>query len=438
MNRKVTTKRATATTCPPAVKRLFIYNVLVGLSLAIVSNFTFIDRLLMRIGIDFSSFGLIKSIIFLLPAIIYQFFAPYLARLGKESRVIAVSYLLRCLLPLGLPVAAMIWSNTVALSVICIICLPCGMFFAAVANNTLMKLYRMVIPQKNSNILLSIMNMLLGAPGLLLALPFSMILDRFDGLDDYGYFILFTFLQLITVLFEIPAVACIWNLKTEKDDDAEEKPKHKTNMLAPYRDRIFRQIAIISFLRSAACGMTMAYITVFLLEIMHFPLAVISLIFLILNILLYIVFPFGGKLMDNFGYGRVFIVLSGAMCAGLALLCLFWGQIWVIPFFALFMWDGTQSLCGGIFQQGIYSASTNLAAKEWIDEAVAAYSLTTNGGQFAGLLTASGLYWCITRCVPDGNVNEILQRYYLAVIPFFLIIFLLSALLAHDLKKIKK
>ena len=145
-----------------------------------------------------------------------------------------------------------------------------------------------------------------------------------------------------------------------------------------------------------------------------------------------------GKLMDNFGYGRVFIVLSGAMCAGLALLCLFWGQIWVIPFFALFMWDGTQSLCGGMCQQGIYSASTNLAAKEWIDEAVAAYSLTTNGGQFAGLLTASGLYWCITRCVPDGNVNEILQRYYLAVIPFFLIIFLLSALLAHDLKKIKK
>ena len=116
---------------PVAVKKLFLYNLFVSLSLTIASNFAFMDRLFMRLHIDMGNLGMIKSIIFLLPAIIYQFCAPLLARLNRDKTVIAVSYLLRCIIPLLLPIAAIFRNDGKLLTYLSMILFPVGMLFAS-------------------------------------------------------------------------------------------------------------------------------------------------------------------------------------------------------------------------------------------------------------------------------------------------------------------
>ena len=79
---------------PAAVRCLYWYNLLISFTLTIAANFTFIDRLLLRLNIDLGIFGTMKSIMFLLPAVLYQVFSPLLHRLDRDVQVTAVCQLL--------------------------------------------------------------------------------------------------------------------------------------------------------------------------------------------------------------------------------------------------------------------------------------------------------------------------------------------------------
>ena len=146
---------------------------------------------------------------------------------------------------------------------------------------------------------------------------------------------------------------------------------------------------------------------------------------LTMSILLYTCFPLGGRIMDKWGYGRVFPVLSFGMLAGMTLFCLFWRAEWVLPFFALLTWDAIGSIGGGVLFQGEYAAAGKLAEPAWLDAAVAAFSICSNGGVFTGLLAASGLYWLAGRFC-GGDLSATLRFYHAATIPLFAAIFALT------------
>lgn len=416
---------------PAAVRRLYWYNLLISFTLTIAANFTFIDRLLLRLNIDLGIFGTMKSIMFLLPAVLYQVFSPLLHRLDRDVQVTAICYSLRGLLPLLLPVLAVFCTDKGVLTAASVVLLSGGMLFATFANNSLMKLYRKVIPAEQFNYSVGVMNMLLSLPALIVALPIAWLLDRFDHWDDPAFFLLFAGLQLLTFLFDIPAVLLLLKLKTAPSEIVPDR-KQRSGLL-PYRDRRFRLILLLIFLHRFGSGLGMAYLTVYFLKVMELSMTTLIVIGILMSVILYSMMPVSGKIMDKWGYGRIFPLLAGGMLTGLVLFCCCWKSVWVLPLFALLMWDSMASLCGGILFQGVYAAAGKLADKNWLDAAVAAFSICSNGGVFAGLLAASGVY-ALTHAIGDGSLSMTLRLYYIGMIPVFAVIFYITLL--FRLKKI--
>ncbi len=412
-----------------ATRNLFIYNICVGLSLTIAANFVFIDRLLLRLNIDLGFFGTIKSMMFLLPAALYQLLLPLLRKLNRDVEVCAVSYVLRTVFPLLLPFCAILLPSSL-MTLCSFILLPAGMLFAVFANNALMKIYREVLYPTKYNYYTGFMNMFLSLPGLLLSLPISWLLDRFNGLGDRDFFLLFGGLQFFTFCFEIPAILALRKVKARlrrknvsTAADPEAKPKNRSLLSAPYRDPRYRTLLTLGLLHRIAAGLSMAYLTVYFLEVLHLGMTTLAVIGLAMSSLGNLLLPSSGKLADRFGYERFFIVLSGGMLFGMILFCSFWESLFVLPLFALLAWDGSGSLFGSLETQGEYSASGKLAASEWLDAAVASYSIAQNGGMFLGLIAASALYASVRFFLPE-NLSRLLHMYYILTLPVFLLIFL--------------
>ena len=71
------------------LKKLYLYNGLVSMSLTVVADFIFIDLLLLRIGTGGAAIGAIKALIYFLPVVSYQLAAPLLNRWRREARLCA-------------------------------------------------------------------------------------------------------------------------------------------------------------------------------------------------------------------------------------------------------------------------------------------------------------------------------------------------------------
>ena len=417
-----------------ATRNLFLYNLFLSLSLTIVSNFLFIDRLLLRLKIDLSLFGSIKSLMFLLPALLYQFLLPLFRKLDRDVEVCAVSYALRCFFPLCLPFCAVFFPSS-WMTGACFLLLPLGMMFAVFANNSLMKLYREVLYPAKYNYYTGFMNMFLCLPALVLSLPLSWLLDRYNGLCDRDFFLLFGFLELFTFCFEIPAILALRKVKKifhgkqrkEKTLPEAEKNPH-ARWLEPYREPRYCSVLGLVVLHRIAAGLMMAYLTVYFLEVMHFSMTVLAVIGLVMSPLVNLSLPFNGKMMDRFGYEKVFLVLSGGLLLGMVLFCLCWKSLFVLPLFILLTWDGLASLFGGLLYQGEYSASGKLADPSWLDAAVASYSICNNGGYFLGLIASSCLYALVGRFCGE-DLSSRLHWYFLLSLPVFCLLFLISLFL---------
>ena len=393
------------------------------------ASFVFIDRLLLRLEIDLGLFGSIKSMMFLIPAALYQLLLPLLRKLNRDVEVCAVSYALRVFFPLLLPFCAVLLPAP-RMTLCAFFLLPAGMLFAVFANNALMKIYRDVLYPAKYNYYTGFMTMCLSLPMTLLALPISWLLDRFNGLGDRDFFLLFGGLQFFTFCFEIPALFALRKVKVRlrrkhgvRPERPKEKPKNRGLLLAPYLDLRYRAIPALVTLHRIASGLVMAYLTVYFLEVLHFSMTTLALIGLVMSPLLNLLLPFSGKLMDRFGYEIFFVLLSGGMLLGMILFCIFWESSFVLPLFAVLAWDGQMSLFGGVLCQGEYSASGKLAAPDWLDAAVASYSIAHNGGLFLGLTAASLLYASV-RFFLHEDLSRLLHMYYILTLPVFLLIFL--------------
>ena len=395
-----------------------MYNLFTGCALTIAANLTFMDKLLLRMDIDLGLFGTIKGVMYLVPAIVYQFLVIFLKRARRDVQICAASYFLRVLLPVLLPLLAMVTDNRNILTLGSIILLPLGMLFAVIANNTLMTIYRKVIPQEKFNYSIGIINMCLAMPTYLLGLPFARLLDKLEHLDNFDYFLVFAVAQLVTLAFEIPAILFIRKVKVPYDAAGNIE---KINMLAPYRDPKLRTVMLINILHRIVNGLVAAYITVYFLEAVDFSMTTLLTIGISLGLLSTFSMPHAGKIMDRWGYGRFFIILSGVMLTGIVLFLIPGKILLILPLFALFCWDCSASPIGSWLNMGTYSASVKLANQKNLNAAVAAYSICFNGGLSAGLLLASGLF-AISGWITCGTLEERLHTYFLLTLPFFLLL----------------
>lgn len=400
------------------VRDLCMYNLFIGCALTIAANLTFMDKLLLRMDIDLGLFGTIKGVMYLIPAIIYQFLVTFLKRARRDVQICAVSYFLRVLLPVLLPFMAMLTDNRKLLTLGSITLLPLGMLFAVIANNTLMTIYRKVIPQEKFNYSIGIINMCLAMPTYLIGLPFAYLLDKLEHLNNFDYFLVFGIVQLATLAFEIPAILFIRKVKVPYSaTESIEKP----DMLSPYRDPKLKLVLLINVLHRIVSGLMIAYITVYFLEAVKFSMTTLLTISITLGLLSTFSMPHAGKIMDRWGYDRFFIIITGVMLTGFVLFITLGKSWFILPLFALFCWDCSASPVGSWLNMGTYSASAKLANQNDLNAAVAAYSICFNGGLSAGLLLASGLY-LIAGWLRGGTIAERLHTYFLLTLPFFLLL----------------
>ena len=401
-----------------AILNLYMYNLFLSCALTIAANLTFTDKLMLRMDIDLGLFGAIKGVMFLFPAIIYQFLALFLGRMQKDIQLCAVSYTLRVLLPSLLPFLAMVTDDRKILTLGAVILLPLGMLFAVIANNTLMAVYRKVIPPEKFNYSIGMINLFLNLPTFLLGLPFAWLLDRFDHLSNFHFYLLFGALQLFTLAFELPAILFLRRVKVPKEPP---QSAAKINMLAPYRDKKLRLVMLTNVLHRIVNGLVMAYLTVYLLEVVRFRMTAVVTLSIILGVLLTFTQPYAGKAMDRWGYGRIFIILAATMLLGMLFFGVCWKSLFILPLFALLCWDCNTGPVGGWLNQGEYAASVKLASGEHLKAAVAAYSICFNGGLFLGLLLASGLYKA-AGWMGFTELSERLHVYFLLSLPFFILL----------------
>ena len=190
------------------ILRLYGYNFFTALAITIVANFIFLDKLLLRLEIDLSRFGVIKGSMYVASAFLYMVFTPQLQKNpGSSDKLICIwAYLFRAALPVLLPVIAMFTQHQEILTWSAVVLLSLGMTLAAFANNSLMSLYRLVLPEEHFNRRVGMMNLLISLPASLLALLMAYVLDRFEGADLYEFLIAFTVLQIICIFFEVPAM----------------------------------------------------------------------------------------------------------------------------------------------------------------------------------------------------------------------------------------
>ncbi len=403
--------------------KIYCYNLFISCAITIVAQIAFIDRLLLRMDIDLGMFGFVKSIMFLLPAVIYQASSGFMQKLDRDVNVCIYCYLLRLLIPLGLPVLAIFCRDRMVLTVSSMILLPLGMLCAVFANNSLMSIYRRVIPLKSFNYKLGMINMFMAIPGSLLALPAAWLIDRFDRFNDTYFFIFFSLLQIAFIAFEIPAILAMRNLKIPPlavKNKAEKKPK--SLQLQPYRDQKCRIILLIMFLHNLGIGLASAYLTIYFLQVLQISMTSLILIISIRGFIVNFMSPLSGKLTDRWGYSRMFMLLSAGMAAGLLLFCIFWKELWLLPLFVLLMWDGSLSLCGSLLSQGELAAVSKNADPQWLAAAIAACTVCCNGGAFLGLTASSGVYYLLKTMLPQADLSTLLHVYFWCLLPLFILL----------------
>ena len=84
---------------------LTIYQLLNAIAIAIGANWVVTDMILLHMKFDLALFGVVKSSMFLVPALAYWAAAGVLRKWNRDRLVCLWSYLGRILLPLALPIA---------------------------------------------------------------------------------------------------------------------------------------------------------------------------------------------------------------------------------------------------------------------------------------------------------------------------------------------
>ena len=408
------------------ILRLYGYNFFTALAITIVANFIFLDKLLLRLEIDLSRFGVIKGSMYVASAFLYMVFTPQLQKNpGSSDKLICIwAYLFRAALPALLPVIAMFTQHQEILTWSAVVLLSLGMTLAAFANNSLMSLYRLVLPEEHFNRRVGMMNLLISLPASLLALLMAYVLDRFEGADLYEFLIAFTVLQIICIFFEVPAMLLMKRLELPVSLLKHHSSHALGDLWKPWLDREYVPVMLLVLFHGLVAGAWGVYLNVYLMKELDFSMSVLSLITLVLSLLLTSTLPWSGLITDRIGYRRMFLILSISCLAGGLLFCSFPGKLWVLIPFAVLLWDGMISLAGGSFGYGLYAAGSKLARSELTTCYISAFGVCRNGGIFLGALLGSLVFGLLAT---HYQGSELFYWYFWSILPLSVLLLIVSA-----------
>lgn len=377
------------------VKKIYLYNLLTAASLAVVAEFLFVDQLLLRIHTGVATIGVLKALIFFLPVVSYQLAVPTLNKLHVEIPLCAYFYVLRVLLPAAVPAAALLGAGNIALQWMSIVILPVAMMLATFANNTLMVIYRRLLPPDKFNRSAGIIHMCFYLPYFVLGIPVALLFRRAAALDDPGFFRYQLTAMLVCALFQLPAFVVIRSIGRLGGGEAAPPRGSWREQLQPYRDPCYRETLIVTSLHAFVTGFGIAYIGVFCLKIMELPVSSAFIVRTVASVIGVLLLPYSGKLADRFGYRKMYVWLGMLLTLGVAALVIF-PYPWILPVCALLFWDGVNSPVGGTLQMCEQAAASKLSPSSGTAGYIAAFNVARCTGMGAGSLAAGALFWILT------------------------------------------
>jgi predicted MFS family arabinose efflux permease len=331
----------------PNLRKIYSFHFFNNIAICVVSNFLFLDRIFLRMGMNMQQFGTIKGFAYLLPMAVNLLLAPFIGKINRDREIVGIGYLIRVFMPLlFLLLPNLISDKTVMVSAVTAILITVHIF-PIISNNCIQLLVRAHVPKNTLGSHLSWITVVWTLPGFLLAIPLSWILDRHTGGTDQEFYRTMFILMLSTGLFEIFASAIIMRLPRHR---IEKRPNlNFKDILLPFRDegfkRLLRAIVIFSILNS----MVMAFINPYLLNIQGLSMLFISIISAVVSLLSILVLPFWGKLADLVGGKNIYTIAVVGLAIGIFAL-LGKGVVFII-IYALFSWEGSR----GLFGSGLYS-----------------------------------------------------------------------------------
>lgn len=389
-------------------RRLAAYQVWNAIAIAICANGVVADMILLRMDFDLSLFGLVKSSMFLLPALSYWAAAGVLRRWNCDRRVCLLSYLARAVLPLALPAAALLTRDRDVLFAVALVVFSGGYTFAMFANNSLLALYRQALPREKLNRGGSLLTALPGMVAALAAIPAVWLLGK---AGEGAFFSLLLLLQVITLLAELPAAVAILGVKVCETRRPE--PFSFREWALPFRDPEFRPLFGFALLHMLWIGLVSTYLVVYLLKIRRFPAELIVLLECGLSVAVTAGARTAGRLADRFGYLPVLAAGAAAtlvVCGGWTL---FPGCIPLFFLYLFLVYNGNGGFLSLSMRNLESCASASLAAPGNANHYVAALALGQSLGCFAGCLLAGPLF----AVLPGEGAGRFRMYFAAAAIP---------------------
>lgn len=421
-----------------SIKLLYYYNFYTSLAIIICSTSVFVDKFMLKVNVDLSAFGIIKGLMYFLPAISYLLLAPWLQRKQIDREVCIFGYLFRVSLPCLLPLLALLTDNVKVLTIACMIILPISMMLATFANNSLMIIYRQAIPPETFNKCSNTMMMLLSLPGCIVGVPMALFIDIFDKSSTRTFCIIYAILALSCVLFELPAIKAMRKVKLDTSVGFAPKEFKLHEIISPYKDKNFFPVVLITLLHGIICGSLGAYLIVYLMLAQEWKMSLIAIMMGVIGLFAYTFLPYGGKLTDRLGFAKIFFVQAILIFLMMSLLCLFWNNLLILILFLFLVWDTATSIIGSWMGGTEIGATSKLSVKGRENYYVSAYNLCRSGGLFIGSFLAMPLYRHCEKISEKDNYSQIFHNYFSLLL--ILVIVMLAATIIYLFlsKNIKK
>ena len=377
------------------LNRLYLYNLLISLSLAVAADFIFIDLLLLRLEIGVTAIGLIKSLIFFLPVASYQLCVPFLNKLRIDVKLCAWCYLFRAFLPAVLPLAALAGAPPLVTHTLCTVLLPLAMVLATFANSSLMMIYHRHLPPETFNRCSGRIGMLFSLPGTILGIPLALAMEHFTTGSDQRFYAAYAVLLLAGGAFQMPAFITLAGLRESRSPRPEEKTPALSMQLEPYFDPRYRGILIETVLQGMLNGCGLAYVAVFCIKTVGLSFSHVCIVRTVTGMIALALLPAAGRLADRIGYRRMFQYTALFIAAGMLLFLVFPNK-WTLPVFALLCWDGVLSLPGSAMYLCEQAGASKLAADKNLAGYIASFNVSRGAGQFLGALGSGALFGVLT------------------------------------------
>jgi nitrate/nitrite transporter NarK len=399
----------------PNIRRLYLYHFFNTIAITVVSNYVFLDKLFLRMGLSMGQFGVIKGVSWFFPMLLNFLLSPFLLRLNKDRIIVATGYVLRVTIPFLLLLLPILTQDPAMKTLGVVIILLFAHVPPILANNSVQALIKVHIPKDELGHHLSRITLLWTLPGLLLAIPLSRYLDTFSAASDREFYAALFRIMLATAVFQ--SLSSFFILRIDKPGPLSQEAKKAgfKAILDPFMDPPFRSLMNVALIYGIITFMVSSFINPFLIEGHGLSLGYISTISAGVSLLSVVLLPLWGRMCDRIGGRNIYRITVVGLALGI--FALTGNGIGYVLLFAVFSWDGGR----GIFGTGISTAQqylTILLSNEKKSNIyLAAVTFSTGCGYLIGaLLGGQLLEWIKLRINPDpAFAADYYKIYYMLV-----------------------